>query len=110
MLESAGFQVLRAVLYDAEAAPGLSKSLQDQLNSGLIDVVTFFSPRTAATFASLIGEAGLSKACEKAAAICLSDAVAQQISGLPWASVAVAVRPDQAALLARLDALVTKGE
>lgn len=109
-LESGGFRVLRAVLYDAEAATGLSKSLRDQLNSGLIDAVTFFSPRTAATFASLIGEAGLFKTCEKVAAVCLSGAVARQISGLPWDSVTVADRPDQAALLARLDALVTKGE
>jgi len=109
-LEASGFEVLRAILYDAEPARRLSPDLCQRFNSELIDVITFFSPRTAATFASLIGEAELSQACGRLSAVCLSEAVAQEISGLPWDLVAIADRPDQAALLARLDALVTKGE
>ena len=109
-LGRAGFEVLRAVLYDAEAARALSPALQQKINSKLIDVVTLFSPRTAATFASLIRASGLSEACGGMTALCLSKAVAREISGLPWGSIAIAGRPDQAALLARLDALVMKGE
>lgn len=109
-LEESGFQVLRAVLYDAEPARALSQDLQQMLNSKLIDVVTLFSPRTGATFASLIGEAGLNHACASVTALCLSAAVAQKIDALPWQSVVVAERPDQAALLARLDALAASGD
>ncbi|NIA71047.1 uroporphyrinogen-III synthase [Pelagibius litoralis] len=109
-LEAAGFEVLRAVLYDAQAARRLSSAFLGHINSGLIDAVTLFSPRTAATFASLIGEAGLNGACRAMVALCLSDAVAEQISDLPWRQVLVAGRPDQDALLARLDALAGRGE
>ncbi len=109
-LESRGFRVLRVILYDAGPVRQLSDDLRRRLDSQLIDVVTFFSPRTAATFASLLGEAGLSKACGRITALCLSRAVADTIAGLPWRSVVVADRPDQAALLARLDALAANGE
>ena len=110
LLEDAGFRVLRAILYDSQAASRLSPELRQALTSDLIDVATFFSPRTAATFASLVAEAGLDGACRGAVALCLSDAVAQQVSGLPWRSIAVAARPDQDALLVRLDALALNGE
>lgn len=110
LLEAAGFRVLRAILYDSQAASRLSPALRQALTSELIGVATFFSPRTAATFASLVTEAGLDGACRGVVALCLSDAVAQQVSGLPWRSIAVAARPDQNALLARLDALALSGE
>ena len=109
-LEDSGFRVLRAVLYDAQPARALSPNLRQKLNSKLIDVVTFFSPRTGATFASLIGEAGLNQTCASVTALCLSAAVAQKIDALPWQSVVVAERPEQAALLARLDALAASGD
>ncbi|WP_299618098.1 uroporphyrinogen-III synthase [Pelagibius sp.] len=110
LLEAAGFRVLRAILYDSQAVSRLSPELRQALTSELIDVATFFSPRTAASFASLVAEAGLDGACRRAVALCLSDAVAQQVSGLPWRSIAVAARPDQDALLVRLDALAQSGE
>ncbi|WP_420345793.1 uroporphyrinogen-III synthase [Pelagibius sp.] len=110
LLAEDGFQVLRAVLYDAVPAQSFSEEFVRKIDSGLIDAVTFFSPRTAATFASLIAEAGLVPACRGVAAVCLSRAVAERLSGLPWAAVAVAEQPDQQALLARLDALAAKRE
>lgn len=110
LLAEGGFQVLRAVLYDAVPAQRLSEEFVRKIDSGLIDAVTFFSPRTAATFASLIAEAGLVRACKGVAAVCLSQAVAERLSALSWAAVAVAERPDQPALLARLDALAAKRE
>ncbi len=108
-LEAGGFEVLRAVIYDAEAAQDFSVGFKAQLNSGLIDAVTLFSPRTAATFVSLIRDTGLSWACQTMTALCLSDAVAGRISELPWRAVLIAERPDQKALLARLDAWAESG-
>lgn len=104
-LGAVGFTVLRAVLYDAVPVTALSADCRQALNDGLIDAITFFSPRTGASFVSLIETAGLSAACEKVAAVCLSPAVAEAVSALTWRRVAVAERPEQTALLALLDGL-----
>ena len=108
-LAAAGFAVLRAVLYDTVAAEALSAETVREINDGLIDVATFFSPRTAAGFASLIEAAALAPACRKIAALCLSPAVAAELSGLAWRRVSVAARPEQAALLAALEHLAGGG-
>lgn len=107
-LAGAGFTVLRAVLYDAVPSAALSAECRRALNDGLIDAVTLFSPRTAASFVSLVAAAGLAGACGRVAAVCLSPAVAEALSGLEWRRIAVAERPDQAALLAVLDAVAAK--
>jgi len=108
-LSAAGFTLLRAVLYDAIPAKALSETCTRALNGGLIDVVTFFSPRTAASFASLLASADLSQACRGITALCLSEAAAARISEISWRRIAVATQPDQAALLAQLDALEAGG-
>ncbi len=108
-LAAAGFTVLRLVLYDAQPATTLSPACRHALNEGLIDVVTFFSPRTAASFASLVAEADLAAACRGVTALCLSQAVAARLSRLSWAEIVVAPRPEQAALLAALDQLGQDG-
>lgn len=108
-LSAAGFTVLRAVLYDARPATVLSAACTSAFNDGLIDVVTFFSPRTAAAFVSLVEAADLSHACRAVTALCLSEAVAARVSGLSWARSVVAARPEQDALLAALDGLAGDG-
>ncbi|MFQ6018608.1 MAG: uroporphyrinogen-III synthase, partial [Kiloniellaceae bacterium] len=104
-LEARGFTLRRAVLYHAEPARRLSGALSAALAEGRLDAATFFSPRTAGTFVRLIGEAGLGRACARLAAVALSEAVAEQLRGLDWGEVQVAERPDQEALLERLDAM-----
>ena len=104
-LTGAGFSVLRAVLYDAVPVAALSAPTVEAINSGAIDAVTFFSPRTAAAFVSLVEAARLQAGCGGIAAVCLSPAVAAALERLTWRQVAVAARPDQAALLAALDGL-----
>ena len=104
-LAAKGFDVLRAVLYDARPAEALSPESTRAVNEGSIDAVTLFSPRTASAFASLIAAAGLAPACSRIVALCLSPAVAAEIAGLAWRRVLVAARPEQAALLAALDHL-----
>lgn len=104
-LATQGFAVLRVVLYDARPAVALSPESTRAINEGVIDVVSLFSPRTAATFASLTEAAGLVPACARMAALCLSPNVAAAVADLGWRRVAVAERPDQAALLRALDRL-----
>ena len=101
-LSAAGFSVLRAVLYDARPCTALSAATAEAINQGVIDAVTFFSPRT---FVSLVGAARLEAGCRAIAAVCLSPAVAAALERLSWREVVVAAQPDQTSLLAALDRL-----
>lgn len=102
-LEQAGFQVRRVVLYQARPAKRLSDALCRSLASGGIDLALFFSPRTAATFATLVADAGGGNDLAGVTAYALSPAVARELAALPWSAVRVAQAPTQAALLAALD-------
>ena len=104
-LEEAGFTVRREVLYHAAAADVLSERLRAMLAGAQVDAATFFSPRTAGTFVRLVQDAGLAGVCARITAVALSQAVAEKLGDLAWAGVAVAARPEQEALLARLDAI-----
>ncbi|MHA1153998.1 MAG: uroporphyrinogen-III synthase [Alphaproteobacteria bacterium] len=104
-LEAAGFTLRREVLYQTVPASDLSGSLRRELAAGRLAAATFFSPRTAETFAGLVEKSGLSGACAETTALCLSEAVAEKLRGLDWRALRVAERPNQNALLARLDEL-----
>lgn len=98
-LETAGFTVRRAVLYEAVPSEALSPVARAAIAEGNIDTVLLYSPRTAARFASLIVEAKLGRSCRAIDAICLSKAVAEALGDLPLRRKLVARRPDQEALL-----------
>ena len=97
-------ELRRAVLYRATPRQALGKALKEALTQGEIDAATFFSPRTAESFARLVSKAGLSEALRGVRAICLSQAVADKITYLPWDGVKIAERPTQESLLAILEA------
>ncbi|MSP51155.1 MAG: uroporphyrinogen-III synthase [Alphaproteobacteria bacterium] len=98
-----GFTVERVTLYTAKPATTLAGEVKTALRNNEIDAALFFSPRTARTFAKLTTEAGLVSSCRLIVAVCLSAAVAGALQAVPWRLIAVAVRPDQAALLTALD-------
>src|SRR3546814_11471173 len=58
LLQADGFTVRRAVLYEAAAATALPAPVAMAFAAGQYDAVLFFSPRTAATFATLALAAG----------------------------------------------------
>jgi len=93
----AGFALRRVVLYEARAATGLSAALRAALSD--LGGALFFSPRSAATFVTLLRSADLSGSVSAMIAFCLSRAVAEAASPLRWKAVEVAARPDQAALI-----------
>lgn len=103
LLGEAGFVVRRVVLYEARTATALSDELTQALRSGGIGLALFFSPRTAATFVTLVQAAGLSGVLRPLTAYALSRAVADKLAPLSWAAVRVAAVPTQAALLAALE-------
>lgn len=94
-----GFEVRRAVLYEAVAAETLPDDCAAALAQGRLDAVLFFSPRTAASFARLVGGSGLQAGCRNLVAFCLSPAVAAKLEEIRWRRIAVARRPEQDHLL-----------
>jgi uroporphyrinogen-III synthase len=105
LLEQAGFTLRREMLYEARPADQLSPATVTNLGNGWFDLVLFFSPRTAATFVALARAAGegVVGGCGKAAALCLSQAVATAAREMPWREVQAAARPELPALLDLID-------
>jgi uroporphyrinogen-III synthase len=109
-LEAAGFEVRRAVLYRAEPVPALSDAAMAALRDGRVDVVMFFSPRTARTFVSLARAAGVEAAAGHMAVLGLSPAVIDAAGEIAWAVREAAAEPNEAALLAAVDRLAALHE
>jgi uroporphyrinogen-III synthase len=101
-LRGAGFELREPVVYRAEAAKSLSPGVRKMLGDGAIELVLFFSPRTARTFASLAREAGLAHATRNMTAACLSKPVADALAPLVFGRVIVAPQPNQESLLGAL--------
>lgn len=95
-----GYSVRREVIYEARAADHLSGAVVAELSAGLLNAVTFFSPRTAALFVELIEAESLEPALERVRAICLSQAVADALAPAHFAEIKVAEKPSQDAMLA----------
>jgi uroporphyrinogen-III synthase len=101
-----GFDVERAVLYEARPAAVLSVAAVRALSSGIVDFALFFSPRTAAIFAGLAQRAGIAVALHGVTAVSLSAAAEAALAGLAFRDRYVADAPDQPGLLAALDRLL----
>lgn len=99
-LTSAGFEVRRAVLYEAEPAADLSAATRSAIGTGALDGVLLFSPRTARHFSALLHLSGIAGRAQRLTAWCLSPAVAAALDGLKFAETIVAPEPTQDALLA----------
>jgi uroporphyrinogen-III synthase len=97
-----GYQVRRAVLYNAETTERLSAASRAALAAGQIDGVLFFSPRSAATFVKLLLQDGLGEICRGIDLYGLSAAVAEAAAGVPWRRCNIAAMPRQDDLLALL--------
>ncbi|SOD98915.1 uroporphyrinogen-III synthase [Caenispirillum bisanense] len=102
-LEAAGYTVRRERLYETRAAVALSRDTQRLIATRALHAALFYSPRTARIFAELAQRADLADACRDIRAYCLSEAVAKDLGGVPFAHLRVAATPTQEALLALLD-------
>lgn len=101
-LGAQGFEVRRAVLYEATAAEALPDAARAALESGSADGVLLFSPRTARLYAELVAAAGLGDAAVDVTAYCLSPAVADALQAALGAPVKVAAQPETESLIALL--------
>ncbi len=98
-LGGAGFEARRAVLYEARPVAALSPGCVAALVGRSLDAALLFSPRTAATFVRLAGQAAVAECCRELDALCLSEAVAGAAARLDWRRLEVASEPTAESLL-----------
>jgi uroporphyrinogen-III synthase len=102
LLTEAGFIVRCAPLYRIEAASALPATVSQALIHGRLDAAMFFSPRSATVFRDLL--LGLdARLAGPLTALCISAETAAALSPLAFASVRVAARPNQGAMLALIE-------
>ena len=94
-----GFKVRRCPLYAIEPATSLPDEARSALEKRELDAAMFFSPNSARIFGVLAD--GLPT--DNLTALCISAATAQAVAPMGFGHVAVAAKPNQAAILALLD-------
>ena len=109
VLRPAGFEVKRFVLYDAREETKLPDSARAALEARALDVATFFSPRAAAVFATMVEDAGLSAALRDVTAVAISRAALAPLAVLPFKGVVAAAKPTRQAVLDEIDRPVDPG-
>jgi uroporphyrinogen-III synthase len=102
-LHTRGFAVETVIIYRAIVTSGLPPALADALASG-IDGVLHFSRRSAETYVDVARAAGTVANALKPVHFCLSAQVAEPLAQAGAADVRVAARPNEAVLLALIDA------
>jgi uroporphyrinogen-III synthase len=101
-LEAKGFTVRRPVLYRTVPATALPPKALSLLKARQLDGVMLMSPRTAKTFADLVGRHGLVTQAKSLVCYCLSEAVAEAVTPL-GCNLRVAARPRKEDVLALLN-------
>lgn len=94
-----GFHVIPIIVYAARADASLPLGMLDGLDAAL-----FHSPAGARAFAERVRSGDSSDSLRAVRAICMSAAVAEPLSALPWKAVEIADAPTENALFARLTA------
>jgi uroporphyrinogen-III synthase len=103
-LSQLGVLVEVAVVYAAQARPGLPRSAAEALSAGDLDAVLHFSRRSASILLDLAALAGLSENLHRLHHVCLSLDVAAALSAVPTVPV-IAARPESSALFEALESL-----
>ena len=98
-LEKDGFEVERAVLYEAAAADRLPVAARAALQEGALDGVLLYSRRTAGIFRRLCEAEGLLPALQRLTVFCLAPGIAQELAGVKVAEIKAAAQPNEEALL-----------
>lgn len=88
------------VAYQTTPATALPACIGDALTGDAIDVVTLMSPRTAATYVSLVNAAGVAPAARKPRYACLSAAVAARLAPLGDIAIEITDQPNAEEMLA----------
>jgi len=100
-LSARGIAAEMRVVYRAAAAP-FPSALIEALKAGEVDAVLHFSRRSAENYAAGARQAGIAEPALAVRHLCLSAQVAEPLAGA--GQVTIAARPDEAALIALLQA------
>ena len=104
-LRAAGHEVAIWTAYEARAVESLPEAAVEALRRGEVDAALHYSPRSAQTFLSLAGAAGLTEQALALPQVALSAEIAAPLIGAGAGTVLVAEHAEEAALLAALDQL-----
>ena len=91
--------VVEGLSYRMNEVDGLAADFKEQLVNGAISDVVLMSPRTAGAYQRLMGEARLEGLMKNLTHFCLSQAVADQLIGVPQEKIFTAPQPSQEALI-----------
>ncbi|HEY1474146.1 MAG TPA: uroporphyrinogen-III synthase [Pseudolabrys sp.] len=97
-----GIAAEMAVVYRAATAP-FPPELTVALQGGEVDAVLHFSKRSAENYLAGAAQAGVDKQALAVRHICLSAQIAEPLSRAGASRIAIAPRPDEAALIASLE-------
>jgi uroporphyrinogen-III synthase len=97
-----GIAAEMAVVYRAATAP-FPPELMVALQAGAVDAVLHFSKRSAENYLTGAAQAGVAEQALAVRHICLSGQIAEPLSRAGASRIAIAPRPDEAALIASLE-------
>jgi uroporphyrinogen-III synthase len=97
-----GIAAEMAVVYRAATAP-FPPELMVALQAGAVDAVLHFSKRSAENYLTGAAQAGVAEQALAVWHICLSGQIAEPLSRAGASRIAIAPRPDEAALIASLE-------
>lgn len=101
-LRTAGFRVLRRVVYSMVPARALTAPALAALRTGQVQAALFFSAATARHFVQLAERARVGAALRSVEAITIGRPAAMALERLTWRRIRVAARPNQDEMLALL--------
>lgn len=97
-----GYNVSEQIVYAMHPATSLAPQTCDAMQDKAVHTATFFSPRSAHTFAQLLEKQGLIGLATHINVLCLSTAVLESVHHIPWRHIETAAQPDRDGMLAVL--------
>ncbi len=107
-LEQNGYNARVHRVYETRAACSLSPEAITALRDLTIDAVILMSPRSAKTWAECVDATGLKERARQLNHLCLSNAVAAQLTSLEDVNIDVAKRPNSEEMLALVNRLAAQ--
>lgn len=101
-LRTAGFRVIRRVVYRTDPAAELTLAAREALGAGGVTAALFFSPASVRAFVGLVRGVLPPTCVATVDAIAISAAVAAALAPLPWQRIRVASLPNQDEMVALL--------
>jgi uroporphyrinogen-III synthase len=85
-LKRKGMPAKRIIVYNTQEATDLLQQTKEAIIAGQLDVILFYSARTAKVFRNLCQRANLISYFKTIMAVCLSQSIYNEIQSIPWKS------------------------